>query len=719
MPTTPSLIPRHNLGLYRLEGFVGRTAELDQLAAWLADERVGVVVLSAPAGAGKTSLATVAAWAARDRFPGGLIWVGAAGQEDFRREDIYLALDTVLGTTILIQPPQLRTAAALNALYAEPRLLVLDELERVSHSECPDILAMIRRSKSIPASKVILIAESLPEGCLPTLQPELLTPEPMDATALEEMANTELAPPEAAAVFAGRWPELAQWTGGNPLRARLALGLAARSAAAGADGEALATQLESLRDKPLKAWLEAAQDALRPQEPAAAELLSRLGLGTGNADLTVLTPHYWRDLGTPDVLGTAVTMLVQRGLAIRDGSRILLHPEVRAHLAEQAPLTHDPDRWTRLERALTSHYLSLAEEYGQRPREAWSEIDADWPNIRHFAHLAVDRFEAALGQPLMELTQDDALPSAPLEDAATVEAFALALLPVVLWRHPRASRRWLTAGQLAARMQSHPHRAAQLEAALGGLSYLEEDPDSAVRHFRAAREAFDEMGDLHRLMQTMLELGSVLRALGKRDEAIDTYRDAVALAEQAGDELDRATAYAQLGAAFHAAGEPFRAIEWLDRARPALEASGGPALAALLNNLGLVYEAVGRFGEAITVYQRSFELIEPTTRASQLQLATIAGNIGAAHYELGELEEALSSYRRDLALSQAIGDQAGTAATHHNIGHVLLEMGVPQGALTEFTRAREIYERLGLDELVAEEDEAIAHAHARAATVVH
>ena len=181
------------------------------------------------------------------------------------------------------------------------------------------------------------------------------------------------------------------------------------------------------------------------------------------------------------------------------------------------------------------------------------------------------------------------------------------------------------------------------------------------------------------------------------------------LAEREGAQLDRATAYAQLGAAHYANGAPFRAIEWLHRARPALEESGGPALAALQNNLGLAYEAVGRYREAIEVYTASFELIEPSSRASQQQLATIAGNIGAAYYELGELEQALSWYRRDLALSQAIRDLAGTAATRHNIGHVLLEMGALPGAVAEFTSARGIYLSLGLTELADEEQKAIAH----------
>jgi tetratricopeptide (TPR) repeat protein len=107
---------------------------------------------------------------------------------------------------------------------------------------------------------------------------------------------------------------------------------------------------------------------------------------------------------------------------------------------------------------------------------------------------------------------------------------------------------------------------------------------------------------------------------------------------------------------------------------------------------------------------RSYELIEPTTHREQQLLSTIAGNIGAAYYELGEPEEALRWYRRDLSLSLAMSDQAGTAATRHNIGHVLLEMGTLQGALAEFRLARETYARLGMDDLVAEEDESIAHA---------
>ncbi len=706
MTTSEPIIPRNNLGLYRLQRMVAGdrgVALVDD--RWDAPE-AGPLLVTGSAGSGKSSLITSAAWHSRGRFPGGIIWVSAAGREPFRLEDIYFALDAVLGTSILIQPLGARAPAALSHLDAEPRLLVLDELEQLEEASSGQVLDLVRRIGAGGKSKAVAIAEEFSEDWRREFATDPLLPPPLQPDDVIALADSVLASESARDAVRDTRGELTRVTGGNPLLCRLALGLV-RNASTSAD---VAAALAALERKPIGDWLAAAEADLRRSNPAAAALLAKLAAASAGASIEVIAEHYWTDSGEAAEASDALSCLTERGLLARGRERVYLHPAVRQYLARQPDPACDQACLADLERQLTEHYLGVSARYSTTPYEQWAEYDADWPNIRHFANLAVERLEAQLGRRLSEVGDDEELPAEAGPLLRTVEEYALRLLPLILRRHPRASRRWLSAGRHSSRLQGHPHRAAQLQAALGGLCYVEDEPDEAVRHFTAARKAFEALGDLHRLMRTKLELASVLRALERYDEAIDTYHDAVRLAENAGAEIDRATAYARLGAAYLAAETPFQAIDWLVKARQPLEREGGPALAALLNNLGLAYEAVGRYRDAIDVYQQSFHLIEPSTQASQSEMSTIAGNIGAVHYELGELEEALNWYRRDLALTLAMGDQAGTATVHHNLGHVLLEMGIVQGAIAEFTSALRIYERLGLAALAAEEEQSIAHA---------
>ena len=94
--TTP-----HNLGLYRLDGFAGRRAQLLQLHDWMTggDDLPGIAI-SGEQGGGKSTLATAAAWNNFYHFDDGIVRVGAAGMNRFRLYDIVRTLDTVFGTTL-------------------------------------------------------------------------------------------------------------------------------------------------------------------------------------------------------------------------------------------------------------------------------------------------------------------------------------------------------------------------------------------------------------------------------------------------------------------------------------------------------------------------------------------------------------------------------------------------------------------------------------------
>ena len=80
MPDQAERLTRHNLALFRLDGFSGRSEQLLQLHAWMTGgDDLPAIAISGPQGNGKSALAMAAAWNNFHHFDDGIAWVGAAG----------------------------------------------------------------------------------------------------------------------------------------------------------------------------------------------------------------------------------------------------------------------------------------------------------------------------------------------------------------------------------------------------------------------------------------------------------------------------------------------------------------------------------------------------------------------------------------------------------------------------------------------------------------
>ncbi|MEO1144036.1 MAG: tetratricopeptide repeat protein [Cyanobacteria bacterium J06638_22] len=104
-----------------------------------------------------------------------------------------------------------------------------------------------------------------------------------------------------------------------------------------------------------------------------------------------------------------------------------------------------------------------------------------------------------------------------------------------------------------------------------------------------------------------------------------------------------------------------------------------------LNNRGAQLDAVGRYEEALVLYERALAVVREIGERSGE--AAILNNIGLVYNALGQYEQALELYEQTLAILIEVGDRAREGFTLNNIGFVYQELGQYEQALEFYEQA--------------------------------
>jgi len=109
------------------------------------------------------------------------------------------------------------------------------------------------------------------------------------------------------------------------------------------------------------------------------------------------------------------------------------------------------------------------------------------------------------------------------------------------------------------------------------------------------------------------------------------------------------------------------------------------AVGVALNNPGVVYQAQGRWAEAITAYEASLTICrELGDRHGEGQTLN---SLGGVYQPQGELDKALSAYQSSLDILLELGDLPSTLVASRSIGWLHHHQGHLDTALEHFARA--------------------------------
>ena len=115
-----------------------------------------------------------------------------------------------------------------------------------------------------------------------------------------------------------------------------------------------------------------------------------------------------------------------------------------------------------------------------------------------------------------------------------------------------------------------------------------------------------------------------------------------------------------------------------------------------LNRLGLVYESLGRYENALAAFQESLIISEvrPEEDESQLLQGIIRNNLGQVFMQLGQYSNALMEFEAALKIHKQENAEAEQGTSHTGLGLAYFKLGQYDQSLYAYEQARALFRRL-------------------------
>ncbi|MFD0206771.1 MULTISPECIES: AfsR/SARP family transcriptional regulator [Saccharothrix] len=669
---TPAQLPRASVSL------IGRDDELKRLDGLLASYPEGglVLVVTGPAGVGKTALALHWAQRVREDFPDGQLYVDLHGydpnQEPLGAGEVLSRFLRTLGVPSPDIPVTVEERSALfRTLIADRRMVVMLDNARGSTELLPLLPG--------PPSCVLVTSRRRLVGLVAHAEARLVELDMLDPDASVAVVS-RVAGRDATEAAALR--RLAVLCDGLPLAlriaaARLAVAPTLRVAELVAElddehGRLAALGLED-EDSTVRAALDASRRAL---PPLPARLLALLGLHPG-PDVTAFVVGAMAQVRVGDAQRALDALTAANLLSVNEPGRYGAHDLVRVYT-----------------RTLAAE-LSAAER-----REATGRM-LDY--YLHCADLADARLPVTRGSAVRVAPEHVPVEVPKLTGSAEANAWFDAEQGNII-----------AAAELAAAPGSDPKwlvHAWQLPYTLSRFLWLRADRTTWLRTTEAALEAARRLGDPEAKFVMLFNLGIALAQFQRMDESLARHREALEVARASGDVNAQARALTTVADMLQFLGRVDESEASYREALAVSRAAGSRwAEANAHHNLGLLYLKTRRYADAeswlraaVTMYHEVGEQCGESTCHTDLAMVLL---------ETGEGAQAVTSARTALSVASAAGSTYHQAQAHDRLATVLDRQGLP-GAVAHWQRALALFTELG----AAEADRVRAHLARARATV--
>ncbi|CAL9372866.1 Regulatory protein AfsR [Actinosynnema sp. ALI-1.44] len=655
LPTTPAQLPRAPVSL------IGRDAELAKLDGLLAAHPSGglVLVVTGPAGVGKTALALHWAHRVREEFPGGQLYIDLHGydpnQEPLGAGEVLNRFLRTLGVPSADIPVTVEERSALfRTLVADRRMVVMLDNARGS----TELMALLPGSPSC----VVVTSRRRLVGLVAHAEAKLVELDMLDTDAAVEVLG-RVAGRDGAEVGALR--RLAVLCDGLPLAlriaaARLAVSPSLRAAELVAElddehGRLAALGLED-EDSTVRAALDASRRAL---SPLPARLLALLGLHPG-PDVTAHVVAAMGRVRVSEAQRALDALTAANLLSVNENGRYGAHDLVRVYTRTLAAELAPEERHEATSRML-DFYLHCADL-----------ADGLLPVGRGSVRVAPELVPLEVPR----LTgSGDAIAWLDAEQGNIIAAAELA--------GEGTDRAWLV-------------HAWQLPYTLSRFFWLRTDRSTWLRTTEAAMRAATSLGDPEARFVTLFNLGVALNQFHRTDEALERLREALEVARGSGDVSAQARALTTVADMLHGLGRLDESERFYREALEVSRTAGARwAEATAHHNLGLLFLSKRRYDEAKKWLRAAVEMYREV--GEQCGESTCHVDLAAVLMESGELSDAVSSARTALSIASAAMSPYHQALAHDRLATVFDRQGMA-GALAHWQRALALFTELNAPE---------------------
>lgn len=634
---------------------VGREDELAQLDAFLAetaDSMPRLVVISGPAGVGKTALASWWAHRAAADFSDGQLYVDLRGFGPDKPVAPQEALSGFLRALGVARPEELTTEAERSArfrtlLSGRRAVVVLDNARSAAQVE--PLLPGTGPAVVIVTSRDLLSELRIRHTAT------LLRLAPLETSEGVRLLVACAGPRASRAPMAA--VRLAEQCGGLPLALRIvAERLVSRPPSSLTE---LVAELDDERER------FAALSVLGPEANVRtvfswsynridgdhAAVFHAIGLGPGRG---VEAQTIAAIAGRPvDTVVRVLADLARAHLVTElGGGRYGMHDLLHVYAGEVAAASDDPPPED-ARRRLFDHYLQSAARADRllTPHRVRIPLTGDQEVGRGFADAAAAKlWLGAEEQNLVALSR--------LEDPSLDE------------------HRW----QLAYVLRDYFYLTKQLDGWL----------ETHVNGLSAARRRGNDYAEA----LTLNNLGMAMTASGLLDDAMRQFTAAKEIFARIGDRGGESNSLANMASVLRRQGNPASALRLLEAAMTYYRLTGSANhIGITLRSMANAHLHLGQPAEALRCAQEAVALA--TWLEFPLDIAQASNILGAAYRQLGELVLAEIAHRQALEMGESCESEFEQAWAHRGLGSVALEDGRASTALVHWQTAHALFQDVG------------------------
>jgi signal transduction histidine kinase len=219
-----------------------------------------------------------------------------------------------------------------------------------------------------------------------------------------------------------------------------------------------------------------------------------------------------------------------------------------------------------------------------------------------------------------------------------------------------------------------------------GQQYENNQPDSALYYYQAAKSLSERMGYPGGIVHAIFNYTAVLNVQGDFRKSLSLNLEAVRLSKEHHLTSLLAKALVNTGVVYQYLNRYEPAVDYYLKALPSLEAENSTqALSFVYGNLCGIYRDLKQPSRALVYARKSLALAE--SRKDRYAEASAYNNLGNVQNDMGHAEKAVASFQKARAIGQAIRDIDIQETALINLGNAYMAQRSPERYIASYREA--------------------------------